>query len=76
MGVMRTALGARFGAEAAASARLLYGGSVNPENIAAYLAAADIDGALVGGASLEAEPFAALVRAAADQGAPAHEAFS
>ncbi|HQZ69744.1 MAG TPA: triose-phosphate isomerase [Anaerolineae bacterium] len=76
MGVLRTALGARFGAEAAASARLLYGGSVNPENIAAYLAAADIDGALVGGASLEAEPFAALVRAAADQGAPAHEAFS
>lgn len=75
MGLLRQALGARFGAEAAAGARLLYGGSVKPENIAAYLAAADIDGALVGGASLEAEPFAALVRAAADQGAPAHEAF-
>jgi len=76
MGVLRQDLGRRFGADSAASARLLYGGSVKAENIAAYLAAADIDGALVGGASLEVEPFAALVRAAADQGAPAHEAFS
>lgn len=76
MGLLREALGARFGAAGAAAARLLYGGSVKPENIAAYLAVADIDGALVGGASLEAEPFAALVRAAADRGAPSHEAFS
>lgn len=75
MGVLRAALAERFGSAAATGARLLYGGSVKPENIAAYLAAADIDGALVGGASLEAEPFAALVRAAADQGAPACEAF-
>ncbi len=45
--------------------RILYGGSVKPENAAELLALADVDGALVGGASLEAESFAAIVAAAA-----------
>jgi len=43
--------------------RILYGGSVNPENAAALLALPDVDGALVGGASLDPESFAAIVAA-------------
>jgi triosephosphate isomerase (TIM) len=50
--------------EAARRARLLYGGSVKPENAAELLALADVDGALVGGASLDPESFAAIVAAA------------
>ena len=42
--------------------RILYGGSVTPDNIAEYMAQPDIDGGLVGGASLKADSFAALVR--------------
>lgn len=45
--------------------RILYGGSVTPENAAGLMAKEDIDGALVGGASLKADSFAAIVRAAA-----------
>ena len=41
--------------------RILYGGSVKPENAAELLGLPDVDGALVGGASLEAESFAAIV---------------
>jgi triosephosphate isomerase len=48
-------------AKAAAAVRILYGGSVKPENIAGLMAQADIDGALVGGASLKAESFAQIV---------------
>lgn len=51
-------------AEAAARVRILYGGSVKPGNAAELLALPDIDGALVGGASLEVEDFAAIVEAA------------
>jgi triosephosphate isomerase (TIM) len=51
-------------AEAAARVRILYGGSVKPENAAELLALPDIDGALVGGASLDAESLAAIVAAA------------
>ncbi len=47
------------------SVRVLYGGSVKPENAEELLALPDVDGALVGGASLEAESFAAIVSAAA-----------
>jgi triosephosphate isomerase len=43
--------------------RILYGGSVKPENAAELLALADVDGALVGGASLQAESFAEIVAA-------------
>ena len=52
-------------AQAAESVRILYGGSVKPDNAAELLALADVDGALVGGASLEAESFAQIVDAAA-----------
>ena len=44
--------------------RILYGGSVKPDNAAELLALPDVDGALVGGASLDAESFAAIVAAA------------
>ncbi|MGI9097924.1 MAG: triose-phosphate isomerase [Solirubrobacteraceae bacterium] len=50
--------------EAAPVARVLYGGSVSPDNAAELLALPDIDGALVGGASLEADSFAQIVDAA------------
>ena len=48
----------------AAKVRILYGGSVKPANAAELLALPDVDGALVGGASLDAEEFAAIVEAA------------
>jgi len=63
--LIRDLLGDGFGDAAAAQVRILYGGSVTPENIGPYLAAPDIDGALVGGASLKADGFAAMVRRAA-----------
>jgi triosephosphate isomerase len=50
--------------EQAQRARILYGGSVKPENAAELLGLPDVDGALVGGASLEAESFASLVETA------------
>jgi triosephosphate isomerase len=50
--------------EQAQRTRVLYGGSVKPENAAELLALPDVDGALVGGASLDAESFAAIVQAA------------
>ena len=58
------ALVADRSADAAAQVRVLYGGSVKPENAAELLSQPDIDGALVGGASLEAESFAAIIAAA------------
>jgi triosephosphate isomerase len=61
---IRTQLAERFGAEAANAIRIQYGGSVKPGNAEALLAEADIDGALVGGASLEAADFVAIVKAA------------
>jgi triosephosphate isomerase len=51
--------------EQAARVRVLYGGSVKPDNAAELLGLPDVDGALVGGASLDAESFAAIVNAAA-----------
>lgn len=50
-----------FGAEAAARCRILYGGSVKPDNIRGLMAQPDIDGALVGGASLDPVSFASIV---------------
>jgi triosephosphate isomerase len=61
---IRTQLAQRFGADAANAIRIQYGGSVKPSNAEALLAEADIDGALVGGASLEAADFIAIVKAA------------
>jgi triosephosphate isomerase len=51
-----------YDADTAAAIRIQYGGSVKAENAAALMACPDVDGALVGGASLEAESFAAIVR--------------
>jgi triosephosphate isomerase len=48
--------------------RILYGGSVTPDNIAEYMGQPDIDGGLVGGASLKADVFAALIEGAAASG--------
>jgi len=58
---IRKRLAEHFG-EAAQAIRILYGGSVKPDNARALLAEADIDGALVGGASLDPESFYAIVR--------------
>lgn len=58
---IRAALRARFGA-AGDAIRIQYGGSVKPENAAELMAQPDIDGALVGGASLEPESFSRIVR--------------
>lgn len=60
---IRERLTARFGA-AGSGLRILYGGSVKPSNAAAILALPHVDGALVGGASLVAEDFLAIARAA------------
>jgi triosephosphate isomerase len=54
---------AKTSAELANKTRILYGGSVKPDNAKGLLACADIDGALVGGASLKADSFAAIVAA-------------
>ncbi|MEH7826696.1 triose-phosphate isomerase [Gemmobacter denitrificans] len=59
---LRATLTARFGAEAGGM-RLLYGGSVKPANAADIFALPDVDGALVGGASLKAADFGAIVAA-------------
>ena len=58
---IREKLSATFGKDAANCIRILYGGSVKPDNIKSLMAMEDIDGALVGGASLKAESFSALV---------------
>jgi triosephosphate isomerase len=58
-GLIRAHLTARFAA-AAEGMRILYGGSVKPSNAAELMAVADVDGALVGGASLKAEDFLAI----------------
>ena len=58
------ALVAGFSKEQAEVTRVLYGGSVKPENAAELLSLPDVDGALVGGASLDPESFAAIVSAA------------
>ncbi|HEX4874056.1 MAG TPA: triose-phosphate isomerase [Sphingorhabdus sp.] len=62
---IRGALVARFGDDGAAI-RILYGGSMNGENASSLLAIANVDGGLIGGASLKAEKFLPIVQAAAD----------
>jgi triosephosphate isomerase (TIM) len=62
-GAIREALGDRLGSEVASATRILYGGSVTAENVDTLMAKPDIDGALVGGASLKADSFARIVRA-------------
>ena len=58
---LRDNVRAKFGGDAAAAVRILYGGSVKPDNVKALMAEGEIDGALVGGASLDAASFAAIV---------------
>jgi triosephosphate isomerase len=60
-GVIRRTVAETHGETVAAATRILYGGSVKPENIAELMSQEDVDGALVGGASLEAESFAKIV---------------
>jgi triosephosphate isomerase len=59
---IRSRLRQWFGADMAERCRILYGGSVKPDNTAALMAQADVDGALVGGASLDVQSFTAIVR--------------
>ena len=58
---LRQLAAARFGDVAADQVRILYGGSVKPDNMGGLMAVSDIDGALVGGASLKVNSFAAIV---------------
>jgi len=59
---IRTRLEDAFSAEAARACRILYGGSVKPANVAAIMEKSDVDGALVGGASLYADEFGGICR--------------
>jgi triosephosphate isomerase len=59
---IRAKLAELFGNEAAAGVRILYGGSVKPDNVDSLMAEADIDGALVGGASLKAASYVRICR--------------
>jgi len=61
---IRAWLGACFGKQVANQCRILYGGSVKPENAAGLMRQKEIDGALVGGASLQAESFLGIIEAA------------
>jgi len=65
---IRTRLRQWFGGDAADRCRVIYGGSVKPENAAAIFAMPDVDGGLIGGASLVAQDFLAIVRAASTKG--------
>lgn len=62
-GFIRAELASRFGAETADAIRILYGGSVKPGNAAEIFATNDVDGALVGGASLKADDFNGIITA-------------
>lgn len=61
---IRGILAKMFGVEVAEGVRIQYGGSVKPENIAELMSQPDVDGALVGGASLKVDSFAAIVKRA------------
>jgi triosephosphate isomerase len=63
---IRGALVEDYGAETADHVRIQYGGSVKPDNIREFMSQPDIDGALVGGASLNAESFAGIVQGAVE----------
>ena len=60
--IVRAEVAKILGADVAAAIRILYGGSVKPDNATALLGEEEIDGALVGGASLKADSFAAIVK--------------
>lgn len=64
IGYIRELVAGLYGAETAAAVRIQYGGSVKPSNIAEYMQQPDIDGALVGGASLEPASYIDLIKGA------------
>jgi triosephosphate isomerase len=66
--LIRRTLSELLGSEPAQEVRILYGGSVTPKNIQEFMAQPQIDGALVGGASLKAADFTSIVRCAAELG--------
>jgi triosephosphate isomerase len=59
---IRDLLSELYGQAVSDKIRILYGGSVKPENVSGLMSQSDIDGALVGGASLKAESFASIIR--------------
>lgn len=61
IGVIRKAVSAQFGAKTASEIRIQYGGSMNPANVKGLMAQSEIDGGLIGGASLKAEDFSKVV---------------
>ena len=61
IGVIRKAIAAKFGRGAANRVRIQYGGSMNPKNVKGLMAQPEIDGGLIGGASLKAEDFAKVI---------------
>jgi triosephosphate isomerase (TIM) len=65
-GTVRATVADLYGADVAANVRIQYGGSVKPGNMVEYMSQPDIDGALVGGASLKVEDFTELVKLAAE----------
>ncbi|MBN2469865.1 MAG: triose-phosphate isomerase, partial [Anaerolineae bacterium] len=65
-GVVRKTLADLYGTEVAGQIRIQYGGSVKPDNMADYMSQPDIDGALVGGASLKVDSFTDLIRITAE----------
>jgi triosephosphate isomerase len=62
--MIRATVGALYGPPSAMACRILYGGSVKPDNAVEFFAEPDIDGALVGGAALKADSFSGIVHAA------------
>jgi triosephosphate isomerase len=68
---LRATLAGLYSPTLAAGARVLYGGSVKSNNALELMACEDVDGALVGGASLVAEDFVQIVRAGRESSAPA-----
>lgn len=63
-GLIRAVIRAKYGARIARAVTIQYGGSMNPKNAAELLAQGDVDGGLIGGASLKTEDFAAIIDAA------------
>ena len=63
-GLIRGVLQERFGSDTGKAVQILYGGSMKPANAADLLSMPDVDGGLIGGASLKADPFAQIVAAA------------
>ena len=72
--VIRTWITEHYDSDVAASTRIQYGGSVKPNNISGLILQPDVDGALVGGASLDADSFSAIVTASIDSSAEADSA--